>query len=95
MKQMNNTIYFYTGTGNSLWTAKNLARHLGNTEMIPMPLQKKSIIISNAERIGLIFPVHMWGLPLHVIDFFRQTYCRFLQNTILPWLLMPVRLPPP
>ena len=69
---MDNTIYFYTGTGNSLWTAKNLARHLGSTELIPMVSQNEFISISAAKRIGLIFPVHMWGLPLRVIDFVRR-----------------------
>ena len=34
--------------------------------------QKESIITSDAERVGLIFPVHMWGLPLHVIDFVHR-----------------------
>jgi ferredoxin len=69
---MNNKIYFYTGTGNSLWTAKNLALLLDNTELIPMVREKKSIITSDAERVGIIFPVHMWGLPLHVIDFIQR-----------------------
>jgi ferredoxin len=69
---MDNTIYFYTGTGNSLWTAKNLARHLGNTELIPLAVKNESIITSDAERIGIIFPVHMWGLPLRVIDFVQR-----------------------
>ena len=69
---MDNIIYFYTGTGNSLWTAKNIAGHLGDTELIPIASEKESIINSNAERVGLIFPVHMWGLPLHVIDFVRR-----------------------
>ncbi len=69
---MNNSIYFYTGTGNSLWTAKNLARQLGNTDLIPMVREKESISTSDAERVGIIFPVHMWGLPLHVIDFVQR-----------------------
>lgn len=66
---MDNTIYFFTGTGNSLWTAKNIARHLGGTELIPMVSRKESNITTTAERVGIIFPVHMWGLPLYVIDF--------------------------
>jgi ferredoxin len=69
---METIIYFYTGTGNSLWTAKNIARHLGNTELIPIASKKESIITSKAERVGLIFPVHMWGLPLHVSDFVQR-----------------------
>ncbi len=51
---------------------KKLSPALGNTELIPMTSKKESIISLNAERVGLIFPVHMWGLPLHVIDFVRR-----------------------
>ncbi|HEY8910722.1 MAG TPA: hypothetical protein VIM51_10660 [Desulfosporosinus sp.] len=28
------TIFYYTGTGNSLWAARVLARELGNTELM-------------------------------------------------------------
>lgn len=69
---MNNIIYFYTGTGNSLWTAKIIARHLGNTDLIPMAFKNDSIITSPAERVGLVFPVHLWGLPLRAIDFVQR-----------------------
>lgn len=30
------TIFYYSGTGNSLWAARALARELGNTELISM-----------------------------------------------------------
>ena len=69
---MDNTIYFYTGTGNSLWTARNMAQHLGNTELIPMAFKNELVITSNTESVGLVFPVHMWGLPLRVIDFVHR-----------------------
>ena len=69
---MDNIIYFYTGTGNSLWTARNIARNLGNTDLIPMVSKNDSIITSDAQRVGLIFPVHMWGMPLRVIDFVHR-----------------------
>jgi ferredoxin len=66
---MKTTIYFYTGTGNSLWTAKKLSELLGNTELIPITLAGEGLIHSNSENIGLIFPVHIWGIPFRVIDF--------------------------
>ena len=69
---MKTTIYFYTGTGNSLWTAKKLSETLGNTELIPITLAGKGLIHSDSENIGLIFPVHIWGLPAPVIDFVNR-----------------------
>ena len=69
---MKTTIYFYTGTGNSLWTAKKLSEILGNTELIPITLAGEGLIHSDSENIGLIFPVHIWGIPLRVIDFLNR-----------------------
>ena len=69
---MKTTIYFYTGTGNSLWTAKKLSEILGNTELIPMTLAGEGLIHTNSENIGLIFPVHIWGIPSRVVDFLNR-----------------------
>ena len=65
------SIFFYTGTGNSLWAARLLADELGDAELIPMvkvhqPLQLES------EAVGLVFPVHIWGVPHRVIEFLQM-----------------------
>jgi ferredoxin len=69
---MKNTIYFYTGTGNSLWTAKKLSVSLEETELIPIALTGKGTIKTDSENIGLIFPVHIWGIPSPVVDFLKR-----------------------
>jgi ferredoxin len=69
---MKTTIFFYTGTGNSLWTAKKLSGTLENTELIPITLAGKSLIRCDSENIGLIFPVHIWGIPFRVVDFLNR-----------------------
>ena len=69
---MKTLIYFYTGTGNSLWTAKKLSEQLGNTELYPLTLTGKESIHPSVENIGLIFPVHIWGMPSLVIDFVNR-----------------------
>lgn len=66
---MKTKIYFYTGTGNSLWTAKKLAEKLGDTELIPITLTGKEPMQPSADKIGFIFPVHIWGIPSPVVDF--------------------------
>ncbi len=67
---MNETaIYYYTGTGNSLWIARKIAEHTGQSDPVPMNRSKKEILHCDAERIGLVFPVHIWGLPTPVIGF--------------------------
>jgi ferredoxin len=69
---MKTTIYFYTGTGNSLWIARKLAQALSDTQQIPIKLTGTDIIQPASENIGLIFPVHIWGLPEPVIDFITR-----------------------
>jgi ferredoxin len=66
---MQNVIYYYTGTGNSLWTARALAEQLGDTEIVPMHRVIHGSHGCKAGSIGLIFPVHIWGVPSLVRDF--------------------------
>jgi ferredoxin len=69
---MKTTIYFYTGTGNSLWTARKLSETLGSTELIPITSAGEKPIRPDSENIGLIFPVHIWGVPFRVVDFLNR-----------------------
>jgi ferredoxin len=67
---MNTALYFYSGTGNSLWTAKKLSTLLGNATLIPISAAGSNTTVScHAENIGLIFPVHIWGVPMPVVNF--------------------------
>lgn len=61
------TIYWYSGTGNALWAAQELARTLGEAEVLPMTVDGPAQ--SDAEAVGLVFPVHVWGVPRAVRNF--------------------------
>jgi len=52
--------------------SKKLSEILGDTELIPITLAGKGLIHSNSENIGLILPVHIWGIPFRVIDFLNR-----------------------
>ncbi len=69
---MKTTIYCYTGTGNSLWTARKIAGCLGQTELIPLNGHKGKSFSCDAEYLGVVFPVHIWGVPPPVIKFLSQ-----------------------
>lgn len=69
---MKTILYYYTGTGNSLWTARRVALELGNTELVPMIAAAMAETDNVPGNVGLVFPVHMWGLPLRVISFVRK-----------------------
>lgn len=65
---MKTIIFWFSGTGNSLAVAKELAKQCGDAELVPM-----SKAIRNpppaAERIGLVFPVYSFGPPALVARF--------------------------
>jgi Pyruvate/2-oxoacid:ferredoxin oxidoreductase delta subunit len=69
---MKTIIFYYTGTGNSLWSARLLAEQLGNAEIQPLHLVDARLAALNADAVGLVFPVHMWGVPLPVIRFLKK-----------------------
>ncbi|MCK9364646.1 MAG: EFR1 family ferrodoxin [Syntrophales bacterium] len=66
---MKTDLFYYTGTGNSLWTARMLGSAMGDAEIIPISNTSRDSVVSGAEAIGIIFPVHIWGLPRRVIAF--------------------------
>ena len=66
---MTTHIYYYTGTGNSLWAARTLAGRLGHAEIIPLTEMQASEVVGPVDAIGLVFPVHVWGLPRRIVTF--------------------------
>jgi len=69
---MKTVIFFYTGTGNSLWTAKQLAALLGDSQLQSIASITDDVVHVESENIGVVFPVHMWGLPRRIIDFVNR-----------------------
>jgi len=68
---MSNVIYYFTGTGNSLAVAKNIAAKLEETELVPVASFSSTTgdITLEAERVGIVFPVYFVGLPAMVASF--------------------------
>ena len=64
-------LYVYTGTGNSLWVARQLALELKDATVGFVPNLSGDLKVE-ADRVGIIFPVHIWGLPSHVIQFINH-----------------------
>ncbi len=69
---MQTVLFYFTGTGNSLKVARDLAEALGSTELIPIARSMRQgdhSIPASATRAGIICPVYVWGLPLIVQQF--------------------------
>jgi Pyruvate/2-oxoacid:ferredoxin oxidoreductase delta subunit len=76
---MKTVIYWFSGTGNSLAVAKELAKQCGDAQLIPVSqgLPALSPVEGDnppptAERIGLVFPVYGWGPPALVARFVEK-----------------------
>lgn len=63
-------IYYFSGTGNSLHAAKELAKNLPNAKLIPIAgfLDEKTFM-PQGSTVGFAFPVHMTAIPVVVRDF--------------------------
>jgi ferredoxin len=73
MRNMQTTIYYFSGTGNSLKIAKDLSLILEDCEVVPMArFWQNDHIVTTTEKVGFVFPLHFWGLPLIVHDFIEK-----------------------
>jgi len=69
---MKTVIYYFSATGNSLVIANDLAKELGNTDVVAMAKALDKPIDTPYDRVGIVFPVYMFGLPLIVVRFLRN-----------------------
>lgn len=69
---MSTTIYYFSGTGNSLAVAKDLAAELGDSRIVPIPKALKNDQVEPAEAVGIVYPVYMFGLPLILVEFLNR-----------------------
>lgn len=66
---MKTTIYYFTGSGNSLATARRVAEDLTETEVVSIPRVFGQEIQVTSRRIGFVFPTYAYGLPRMVQEF--------------------------
>jgi ferredoxin len=68
-------IYYFSGTGNTLWSAKKIAGIIGSGECelfnIGMEAQKDEIVLE-ADAVVLLFPSYAFGLPVAVSRFVKK-----------------------
>jgi len=72
---MKTVIFYYSGTGNSLWSARLLAEKLGDAKLKPMK-GADALAAGDAEAVGFVFPVHVWGIPFPVMTFIEKLSLR-------------------
>ena len=58
-----NVIFCYSGSGNCLDIAKNIAKRLGDTDIVMMRAEPEVKDVRGAKRVGFVFPCYAGGLP--------------------------------
>lgn len=67
------TIYFFSGTGNSIWVAKQLKEKLNDTKLVSISeVVKNDVIEDKSPVIGFVFPIYMWNMPFIVRRFIEK-----------------------
>ena len=70
---MKTTIYYFSGTGNSLKIARDITERLEDCELVPIAkVWQQDQFASTSENVGFIFPLYYFGLPKIVYDFINN-----------------------
>ena len=66
-------IYYFSGTGNTLWSAKYISEKIGGAELLNIGAEAcKDEIILEADAVVLLFPSYGYGLPIIVRRFMQK-----------------------
>ncbi len=69
---MKSIIYYFTGTGNSLNTARIIAKEIGGAELISVKQNAKNVPSTDADIIGFICPIYEWDIPTPMEKFIKE-----------------------
>lgn len=69
-----NIIYCYSGTGNCLDIAMNIAKELGDTDIVMMRSFPSKTDATAYRRVGFVFPCYGGGLPGKVEDYLKSIH---------------------
>ncbi|MBN2396576.1 MAG: EFR1 family ferrodoxin [Candidatus Atribacteria bacterium] len=70
---MDMEIYYFSGTGNSFYVAKELQKRIPESILIPIvSLLHQDNITTRADSVGIIFPVHALTIPIAVKRFLKK-----------------------
>ena len=70
---MKTTLYYFTGTGNSLKIARILNEELENSDLVSIAkILREEKPVSKTEKVGFIFPMYYYGLPKIIFNFVNK-----------------------
>ncbi len=66
------TLFYFSGTGNSLHVARELQKRIPDLTVVPILRQLKGEVVISEECSGIVFPVYMATLPHPVLSFLEK-----------------------
>lgn len=75
--RMDGMIFYFSGTGNSLQVAKNIAEH-NDEKLVSIAFEMNNknddfeYTIKDNETVGFVYPVYAWGPPKMVLNFIEK-----------------------
>ncbi|MEX1377651.1 MAG: EFR1 family ferrodoxin [Eubacteriales bacterium] len=70
---MKKELYYFTGTGNTLHIAKEIAKNMDGADLISISkLKNTQVVESSADITGIIFPVYFMNPPDILEEFFEK-----------------------
>ena len=69
---MKTKVFYFTGTGNSLYVAKQIVKNIDNSELISISKIIDTKINFICDKIIIVFPVYLWGLPNIISEFINK-----------------------
>jgi flavodoxin len=70
---MENIVFYFSGTGNSLTVAKKIVEELGGGEIVSMTKTDYQLK-EQYNTIGFVFPIYFLGLPKSVRQFIATAH---------------------
>ncbi|MDR3295986.1 MAG: EFR1 family ferrodoxin [Clostridiales Family XIII bacterium] len=67
-----NVIFYFSGTGNCLKLAKDIARELPGCEIVSMGRNHHCVLDGAYDSVGFVYPTYFVGLPLKVREFLLE-----------------------
>ncbi|HCC00104.1 MAG TPA: 4Fe-4S ferredoxin [Ruminococcaceae bacterium] len=77
---MKSILFVFTGTGNSLWAAKEIANELDDCAIVSMGRRQTYPLTETYDRIGFVYPTYYRGVPAKVRQFVSQLQLGANQN---------------
>ncbi len=69
---MSTSIYYFSGTGNSLHVARTIAEQLGESKLVNIARLKLGAVEDKNDTLGIVFPVFYLDAPNIVKDFVKK-----------------------